>query len=461
MKDMTEGRAGKLILSFTLPMFIGNIFQQLYNMVDSAVVGRYVGPNALAAVGTSFPIIFVLISLVFGLTMGTGVIISQFFGAKQIDKVRRAVSTAMTFQTIGALVMTVVGLLLSRPLLRLLNVPAEIIEDSATYMQIFFGGLIFMFAYNSFSGILRSLGDSKTPLYFLVISTLINVALDIYFVANLGWGVSGVAWATLIAQAVSAVLCVIYIYKRLPILQFRRSEWVFDREIFKMMLRIGVPSSVQQTVVSVGMMAVQGLVNSFGGVTMAAYTAAGRIDSFNMMPLQNFSMALATYVGQNVGANRLDRVRDGLHATMRMVFISCLVVSVAVFLFGPQLIQIFVDSSETEVIRQGVDYMRTVSVFYILFGVMMVMNGLLRGAGDAAIPMYTSLVNLAVRVGAAYWLASLPSFGYRGIWWALPIGWAFGALVPVIRYLTGGWKAKALTRQEMFAKAAADQEVGS
>lgn len=461
MRDMTEGKAGKLILSFTLPMFIGNIFQQLYNMVDSAVVGRYVGPNALAAVGTSFPIIFVLISLVFGLTMGTGVIISQFFGAKQIDKVRRAVSTALTFQTVGALVMTVVGLLLSRPLLHLLNVPAEIIEDSAAYMQIFFGGLIFMFAYNSFSGILRSLGDSKTPLYFLVISTLINVGLDIYFVANLGWGVAGVAWATLIAQALSAVLCIIYIYQKVPILQFTRNQWVFDREIFKMMLRLGVPSSIQQTVVSVGMMAVQGLVNSFGGVTMAAYTAAGRIDSFNMMPLQNFSMALSTYVGQNVGANRLDRVRDGLRATMRMVFISCLVVSVAVFLFGPQLIQIFVDASETEVIRQGVDYMRTVSIFYILFGVMMVMNGLLRGAGDAAIPMYTSLVNLAVRVGAAYWLASLPAFGYRGIWWALPIGWAFGALVPVIRYLTGGWKAKALIRQEMFAKASADEAVGS
>ncbi|MGI6357477.1 MAG: MATE family efflux transporter [Bacillota bacterium] len=447
MRDMTEGRASKLILAFTLPMFVGNLFQQLYNMVDSAVVGRFVGPNALAAVGTSFPIIFVLISLVFGLTMGSGVIVSQFFGAKQYEQVRRAVSTALTFLLVGSLLVSVIGLLLSRPLLTLLRVPAEIIEDSATYMRIFFSGLIFMFAYNSFAGILRSLGDSKTPLYFLIVATVVNIVLDVYFVARLGWGVAGVAWATLIAQATSAVLCLIYTQKKVPLLRFKRTDWVFDVEIFKTMIRLGIPSSLQQTVVSMSMMAVQGLVNSFGSVTMAAFTAAGRIDSLNMMPLQSFSMALSTYVGQNVGANRLERVSEGLRATLKMVFVSCLLVSLIVFMFGPQLIQIFIDGSETEVIRQGVDYMRTVSIFYICFGVLMVMGGLLRGAGDAVFPMIASITSLLIRVASAYWLASLPGLGYRGIWWAIPIGWTVGATIPITRYLTGGWKAKAVVRQ--------------
>ncbi len=451
LNDMTQGSATKLILTFTVPMFIGNIFQQLYNMVDSIVVGRYVGPNALAAVGTSFPVIFLLISMIMGLTMGSGIIISQYFGAKQHDKVRRAVSTALIFQTVSGAVGTVVGILLSRPLLQLLRTPPEIINDSTAYMQIFFGGLLFMFTYNALSGILRALGDSKSPLYFLIIATLLNVVLDVYFVANLGWGVPGVAWATLIAQGVSAILCIIYIYKRVPMLQFKPSEFVFDKEIFRTMIKIGVPSAIQQTIASMGMMAVQGLVNSFGSVTMAAYTAASRMDSFAMMPIQNFGMAISTYTGQNVGANKLDRVRDGLRSTLMMVIISCLLVSLLVFTMGPQLIEIFVDASETEVINRGVDYMKTVSLFYVLFGFIMIFNGVLRGAGDTVIPMYTTIVNLIIRVAAAYYLVRIPSLSFRGIWWAIPAGWAVGCIVPIVRYWSGAWKAKAVVRQQMFA----------
>lgn len=451
LKDMTQGSPTRLILSFSIPMFIGSIFQQMYNMVDSIVVGRYVGPNALAAVGTSFPIIFLLVSLVLGLTMGSGVVISQYFGAKDNDKVRRAVSTALSFQLFCALIMGVIGILLSRPLLRLLNTPASILADSAAYMQIFFGGIIFMFAYNALAGILRSLGDSRTPLYFLIISSIINIALDIYFVASLGWGVKGVAWATLIAQGVSSILCIAYIYKRVPMLQFTRQQFVFDYDIFKTMVRIGLPSSVQQSLASVGMMAVQALVNSFGPVTMAAYTAAGRMDSFAMMPIMNFGMAVATYTGQNIGANRLDRVSQGLRSTLAMVVACCLVVSVLVFTMGPQMIQIFVSASEAEVITRGVDYMKTISIFYAVFGAMMVLNGVLRGAGDAMIPMFTTIVSLIVRVSCAYWLVNT-SLSYRGIWWSIPIGWVVATLVPTYRYVSGGWKAKAVVRQQMFAE---------
>lgn len=455
LKDMTKGSAAKLILAFTIPMFIGNVFQQLYNMVDSVVVGRYVGPGALAAVGTSSPIIFFLISLVMGLTMGSGIIISQFFGAQQMGQVRRAASTALIFQTVCGLLLSVVGFLLSRPLLSLLRTPPEIINDSVAYMRIYFSGLIFMFTYNTLSGILRALGDSKTPLYFLAIAAVTNTVLDVFFVARLGWGVAGVAWATLIAQALSSLLCVYYITRRVPVLQFSREEFVFDREMFKMMAKIGIPSSVQQSVVSMGMMAVQGLINSFGSVTMAAYTAAARLDSFAMMPVQNFGMALSSFAGQNIGAGRLDRVHQGLRATLAMVIGACVTVSLLVFLFGPQLIQIFISADQAEVISRGVEYMRTVSIFYAVFSVMIVTSGLLRGAGDTVVTMATSLFDLGTRVVAAYWLTTIPALGYRGIWWSIPIGWSVSAVIPVVRYLTGGWKAKAVVRQQMFEQKAA------
>ncbi|MBS3950500.1 MAG: MATE family efflux transporter [Peptococcaceae bacterium] len=453
VKDMTQGSAAKLILIFSLPMLLGNVFQQMYNMVDAIVVGRFVGPNALAAVGTSFPIIFLLISLVLGLTMGSGVVISQFFGAKKIDKVRRAVSTALSFQLVFALAMSLIGLFLSRPLLHLLRTPPEIIGDSVAYMQIFFGGLIFMFAYNAFAGILRSLGDSKTPLYFLMISSVINIGLDIYFVVALGWGVRGVAWATLIAQGISSVLCIVFVYKRVPLLRFTRAEWVFDIDIFKTMLKIGIPSSIQQTVASVGMMAMQALVNSFGSVTVAAYTAASRMDSFALMPIMSLGMAVSTFTGQNIGANRLDRVRSGLWASIGMVVFSCAVVSIFVFTMGSHMIQVFINAEETEVIARGVQYMQTVSIFYVIFGIMNVFSGVLRGAGDAMIPMVTTIVALITRVSVGYWLVTIPSISYRGIWWAIPAGWVVGTIIPTLRYFSGAWKAKAVVRQQMFAEA--------
>ena len=445
---MTQGSEAKQIVLFTIPMLIGAVFQQAYNMVDSIVVGRFVGPNALAAVGTSFPIIFLLISMVMGLTVGSGVIISQFFGAKQNEQVRRAVSTAFIFQGAAAVVLSIVGMLLSRPLLQLLRTPPEIINDAAAYMQIYLMGLIFLFAYNSFAGFLRSLGDSKTPLYFLIISTLINIGLDIYFVATLGWGVRGVAWATLIAQAASSALCALYIYYRVPLLRLGRGEWIFDSIIFRTMLRIGIPSAIQQSVASMGFMAVQSLINSFGGATMAANTAAARLDSFALMPIMNLGMAVSTFTGQNIGAGRLDRVRKGLLVTLSLVALCAVTMSVLVYTFGPQLIQVFIKAEEVEVINRGVEYLKIVSMFYVLFGIMNVFNGVLRGAGDTLVPMYTIMVDLGVRVAVAYWLTTIPSISYRGVWWAIPIGWGVASLIPSIRFFSGGWKAKAVVRQQ-------------
>lgn len=450
IRDMTQGSPAKLIWSFSIPMFIGNLFQQFYNMVDAIVVGRFIGPQALAAVGTSFPVIFLLVSVVLGLSMGSGIVISQYFGAKDHAKTRRAISTAITFQVISAAVVSIVGVFASRPLLVLLGTPESILPDAAAYMQIFFGGVVFMFVYNALAGILRALGDSKTPLYFLIVSTIVNVVLNVYFVVYLGWGVPGVAWATVISQGLSSALSLIYIFYRIPFLKFSRHEWSFDRDIFANMVKIGIPSSLQQGIASVGMLVVQSLVNGFGPTTMAAFAAAGRMDSFAMMPIMNFSMAISTYTGQNIGAGRFDRIGAGLKATLAMVIVSTLMVTILVFTVGAQLVTVFVSAAETEVIAMGVDYMRTVSVFYVVFGTLMVLNGVLRGAGDAFIPLFTSLTSLVVRVAMAYWLTTT-ALGYRGIWWSIPIGWSIAVFVPVLRYLGGAWKAKAVVRQQSFA----------
>ncbi len=271
LKDMTSGSETKHIITFAIPMFIGNIFQQMYNMADAIVVGNFVGKDALAAVGTSFPITFFLIAMVMGLTMGSSIVISQYYGAKDMVKVKRAVSTTYISLLAAALIMSLIGVLISRPLLTLLRTPAEIINDSAAYLKIVFGGLTFMFLYNTLSAILRGLGDSKTPLYFLIISSLINIGLDVLFVAVYKMGVAGVAWATVISQGIASFLCLIYVYKKVEILRIHPKEMIFDKDIFAKSVKLGIPASIQQTVVSMGMMGIQGLVNSYGSITMAAY----------------------------------------------------------------------------------------------------------------------------------------------------------------------------------------------
>lgn len=453
LTDMTEGKPWRLILMFTLPMLAGNLFQQLYNTVDAIVVGRYVGPNALGAVSTSFPAIFLLVSAIFGLTMGMGIIISQFYGAGQHDKVRTAVSTSYVATIVAAIVMTFVGLLLIEPLLHLLNVPEEIFADSLEYARIYFFGIFFMFGYNILAGTLRSLGDSRSPLIFLVISAVTNIILDIYFVASLGWGVAGVAWATLIAQGVSMVLCYIYIYFRVPLIAFTPSQFVFDWDILKSMIKLGVPSAIQQSVFSLGMMALQGLVNSFGTTTLAAYAAGNKVDSFVAMPIMNFGQALSTFCGQNVGAWKLDRVKEGLWSTLKMSLLVCAFTSVTLFFAGPLVLQVFLDPNDlanVEVLAQGQQYLQTMALFYWCFALMNTFSGVLRGCGDTLTPMITSLVSLSVRIGVAYMLA--PTLGHNSIWVSFPAGWAAGAIIPVLRYASGKWREKARDRYEQMLK---------
>jgi putative MATE family efflux protein len=447
IKDMTKGSEAKHILVFAVPMLIGNIFQQLYNMVDAAVVGRYVGKGALAAVGTCFPIIFFLVALVMGLSMGASVIISQLFGAGEIKKMKRAVSTSFIFLMICAVILTLVGVLISEGMLKLLQTPPEIIGEASKYLRIYFSGLSFMFIYNTISAMLRGLGDSKTPLYFLIMASLLNVVLDIAFVAVFNMGVPGVAWATIIAQAVSGLLCLLYVYKKVELLRIHPKDMIFDKDILIKSIKLGIPASIQQTVVSVSMMAIQGLVNSFGIITMAAYTAASRIDSIAMMPIMNLGLAISTFTGQNIGAGEQDRVRTGYRRTLMMVAIACALTSTIILIFGPGLMSIFIDVKDVEVISQGNDYITVVSLFYILMGIMFVTNGVLRGSGDMIVSMFSTLASLSVRIIAAYFLSSIPSIGYKGIWWSIPIGWFLGMTISIIRYRTGKWSEKAVVKK--------------
>ena len=446
VQDMTKGSVMRQIVIFAIPLFIGNLFQQAYNMVDAVVVGRFVGKDALAAVGTSFPAFFLLVALVMGLTMGASIVVSQLFGAGEIERMRRAISTTLFFLLGCALSLAVIGLLISRKLLLLLQTPPEVLEDAVIYLQISFAGLLFMFLYNTIAAFFRALGDSRTPLYFLIISSLLNIALDLLFVLRYNMGVAGVAWATVIAQAVSVVISIAYIYWRVDLLKLYPKDLVFDRKICVEAIRLGIPASIQQTILSLGMVAVQGLVNSFGSITIAAYTAAVRIDSIAMMPIMNLGMAVSTFTAQNIGASKLARVHRGYRQTLAMVAACCVATTTIVLLFGPKLIALFIDAREIEVIAQGNDYITVVSFFYIVMGLLFVTNGVLRGSGDMTVSMISTIISLSARVIFAYILSSKPEIGYRGLWWSIPIGWGFGFVVAYIRYCSGKWTEKGVVR---------------
>ena len=442
--NMSEGNTTKILLAFTMPMIAGNIFQQLYNVVDSVIVGRYVGPNALAAVGASYPIVFMLIATVTGLTMGCSTVISQLFGAGEHSKMRRAVFTAVAFLTIVALVCTVIGLVIAQPMLRLIQTPDEIFADCVVYLNIYFIGSIFLFLYNGFSSILRALGDSKSPLYFLIIAALTNIVLDYVFVVYFFMGVAGVAWATLISQAVSVVLCFIYILRRVTILKLEKGEMVFDRGLLSTMMRYAIPSTIQQFIVSFGMIAIQGLVNSYDTIVIAGYTAAVKVDQIAMMLIMNFSLGLSTFVAQNIGAGKSHRVKEGYRVTLMCCLVVALLMTGVAYLFGNQIIGFFVDAeTDFAVIEVGATYLKVVSPFYILMGLMFTANGVLRGSGDVNAFMIITLLNLSVRVASAYILAAF--IGPEAIWWSLPVGWGFTSILSNTRYFSGKWKNNSLT----------------
>ena len=445
MKDLSTGHEGKLILKFAIPMLMGNVFQQLYNVVDSVVVGKFIGKEALAAVGTSSPIIFLLVSFIIGITMGFTVVVSQYFGAKDIEKVKRAINTMYIFLFFVSIFISVAGILLSDFIFRMINLSPAIVPQAKLFINIFFAGLVFLFGYNGTSAILRGLGDSRTPLYFLIGSVGLNIVLDLIFVPVFHWGVWGVALATVIAEAAAFVSQIIYLNAYHKVVKFSFHNLTFDRDIFKKSLKIGLPTGFQQTFVAIGMIALYWVVNRFGVDANAAYSVAGRIDSFAGMPAMSFAVALSTFVGQNMGANRPDRVKAGFKATLVMTSGVSLALSAIIVIFARYLMMMF--TNDPAVIEIGQNYLRIIGSFYTLFSVMFVFTGLLRGAGDTLVPMFISLFSLwLVRIPVAYLLSSNPKIGMNGIWWSIPIAWGAGLIVYYWYYRLGRWKTKAVVK---------------
>jgi len=437
MRSLTTGNEAKGIFYFVIPMLLGSVFQQMYNVVDTWIIGNYVGKEALGAVGSSFPILFVLISLIIGISTGATVIISQYYGAKDYEKVKLSIDTIMFFLFFAAILISIIGLLFSRQIFILIQLPEELMDTALVYFNIYMSGLILMFGYNAVSAVLRGLGDSTTPLYFLIISTVLNIILDLLFVLVFKWGVAGVSVATVLSQGFSFFLSVIYLNRTHVLIHFSFVRVRFDRGLFIKILKIGVPSGLQHTFVSLGMLALMAIVNTFGTETIAAYTIAGRIESFALLPAMNFSMALTVFAGQNIGAKEPERVRNGYKASMWMTSIASIAVSILFLLFGRHIVSWF--NSDKEVIEIGYEYLLIVSPFFIVFSFMFINNGLLRGAGATLIPMFITLISLWVlRVPLSYYLSV--AMGTKGIWLGIPIAWVFGGVCSYVYYKTGRWK---------------------
>lgn len=445
MKDLTTGKEGKLIMGFAAPLIAGNIFQQLYSIVDSIIVGNYLGDTALAAVGVSFPVIFTMISFITGISGGFTIIISQYFGAKDINKVRQTIDTMYIFLFFGAVVISALGVVFSEDIFKLMETPAAVLPEAKAYLQIYFIGIILFFGFNGINSILRGLGDSKTPLVFLIIATLMNIVFDYFFIAILKTDVSGAAWATIIAQGGAFLTSVLYLNRSHTVISFTTLRLTFNRDIFRKALNIGLPSGFQNTFVSFGMMALFGIVNSFGTAAAAAYSVALRINSLATTPAMNFATALSTFVGQNLGANKPERVRKGLLSTLAMAFGLVSGVTVILIVFKRQLMGLFTDNPE--VIAIGAEYLVIVSSFYLIFATMLIFGGVMRGAGDTLIPMFFSLISLwIIRIPVAWFLSQ--HIGLTGVWWASPVGWFVGMLASILYYLTGRWKRKVVVKYD-------------
>lgn len=438
MKDLTKGHEGSLLLTFTIPLLIGNVFQQLYIVIDSIVVGHALGKQALAAIGACFPVTFLLIAMVMGLTMGASVIISQYYGAKNFDMVRRTIDTTYIALFFMSVVMSILGPFFSTSILQLMHTPADIIPLAKVFIDIFFYGLILLFGYNTVGAILRALGDSKTPTFYLILSTVVNSVLVVLFVLVFHWGIAGSGLATLLAQGVSFLGLVWHVNgKENKLLHFKPQHMVFEWSIFKKIFQVGLPAGVQQLSVALGMMAITRLVNNFGVDTIAGFTAASRLDAFALMPTMNLSLAVSTFVGQNIGANKPERVKHGLSAGLLMAAVFSGLMSCVVIFWGRALLTMF--TLDPAVLAAGARYFQIAGAFYIVFGVMFVFSGLFRGAGDTVMPMILTILSMwLIRIPVAKVLVA--HIGVDGIWWSFVIGWLAGLILSVIYYCTGIWK---------------------
>lgn len=445
--DMTEGSPYAKLIRFSVPLLIGNFAQQLYNTVDSIIVGKYVGDGALAAVGASGPLLNLLLVLFIGISTGANIMVAQFFGARDRENLSKTVGTAITLTFACSVVIMIFGPMIVRPFLTAVGTPQDIFDMTASYLMIIFGGIIGMAYYNILSGVLRGMGDSVMPLIFLLVACGINVVLDLVFVAVFQWGVAGVAWATIIAQIVSAILCIVRIATMRDILDINRRVLRPEKRYVWQLVRLGLPSGASQAIFSTAAILVQNLTNTFGSLFIACNTVVMRVDGFAVMPCFTFGNAMTSYVGQNIGAGRMDRVRAGSRAGIKLALAVSVTLVLCILLFGRGLMYMFTDT--VELVDMGARMLRILALGYVAMSITQTLSGAMRGVGDTVTPMWISVITtIGLRMPLAYLLAyltrtpELPTGAPESIYYSMLIAWVMGAVLNSIVYKRGVWKKR-------------------
>lgn len=445
VKDLTKGNVRPVLWSFTIPMFISVVFQQLYNIADSAIAGRFAGEDALAAVGASYPITMIFMAIAIGCNVGCAVVISSYFGAGDIRRMKTAISTTLIASTVLAVVLTIFGLLTSSYLMQMMNTPHNIFDAGDIYLKIYIGGMVFLFCYNVATGIFTALGDSKTPLYFLIGSSVGNVVLDYLFVAVFHFGVSGVGWATFLAQGIAGVLAVFTLLKRVAKLPTGHGKvMLYSRSMLRRIAKIAVPSILQQSFVSVGNIFIQSLVNSFGSAVIAGYSAAIKLNTFTITSFSTLGNALSSFSAQNIGAAKIDRVRKGFRAGTMLAWIIAVPFFVLFFFFGNEMLRIFMENPTGGAMKAGMEFLKIVSPFYFIISLKLLADGLLRGSSAMIGFMVSTFTDLILRVILAYVFAGI--FGSTGIWMSWPVGWSISAIISLLFYRYT-WKQLSVERR--------------
>lgn len=420
-KDMTKGNPFKLILAFSIPLLLGNIFQQFYNMVDSIIVGQFIGEEALAAVGSTGAMVFLVIGFCMGIASGFGVLVSQSFGARDEKRLRRYVSVALISSLGLTVALTSLMMVTTMPLLRLMKTPENIIEDAYAYLIVIYAGLGATLYYNVLACILRGVGDSKTPLYFLGLSSVLNVVLDLLFVVVMHSGVAGAAYATIISQGISAVLCLFYMFHKFPMLRLRKGDWEFDWSTASQLFRVGLPMALQFSITALGVMVLQSAINDFGSTVVASYTAASKVENLSTQVMITLGTAMATYCGQNLGAGRFDRIKAGVNKAYLMVILATGLAVLISAVFGKYIVGWFLPNPSEEVVAYALQYLNMVSYFYFILAILFLFRNVLQGLGNSIVPMFCGVAEMAVRIFVAFALAG--RMGYLAICLASPLAW--------------------------------------
>ena len=438
VKDMTKGNPMQLLIQFSLPLLVGNIFQQLYNMVDSIIVGNFVGANALGAIGTTNSLNFFFFSLVAGLSVGIGIIVAQYFGFGDEEKVKDAIGNSIWIITVCSVIMAIIGFVTARPILVLLDTDPVILNDAVAYLKVVSIGIVCVGFYNGVSGILRALGDSKTPLIFLIVASVLNVILDLIFVLSFGWGVVGAGVATAFSQLISALACIIYAYKSNTYFKLKKKNIKLNGSIIKKSCKLGIPVALQNSLIAFSLIVLQKVVNGYGATFTTAFTVVSRIETLVQQPFMSLGAAVSTYTGQNIGAGLKDRVRKGFNSAILVSSIFALAVGVVFWIFAPSIASIF--GKDADVIRIGANGLRITCCFYIFLGLIYTTRNVLNGAGDAMFSLFTGIVECIGRVGFAYPMTLIPFMGKYGVFYATGLTWFLNGMFSLIRYKRGKWK---------------------